>query len=217
MPAALLRCRCAAGTRTPAALRGVRRLPLAAERAAGHRLQSAAAARAARPAPGQRGALVLSARSSGDAAKGARGGSLVQRGRQLPGRALDALRDIPARGRGLLLLNLLVRAAPVGPRWACSPRRAVPLTRRAACVQVVLCATNMVVIKGSEGTFDAFAFSLGRFCIAAMAFAPFLSEGLADETLWAPAAELGLWMGLGAPRPAVARPYAFGSRRRGAR
>lgn len=60
----------------------------------------------------------------------------------------------------------------------------------------------MVVIKGSEATFDAFAFSLGRFCIAALAFAPFLAEGLADEALWAPAVELGLWMG--AP---VAKPY----------
>ncbi|KAK9835158.1 hypothetical protein WJX81_002165 [Elliptochloris bilobata] len=62
---------------------------------------------------------------------------------------------------------------------------------------VVLCATNMVVIKYSEAHFDASAFSLGRFCIAALAFAPFLSEGLADKALWAPAAELGLWMGLG--------------------
>ena len=62
-------------------------------------------------------------------------------------------------------------------------------------MQVVLCATNMVVIKGSEATFDAFAFSLGRFCIAALAFTPFLAEGLADEALWAPAVELGLWMG----------------------
>ena len=69
---------------------------------------------------------------------------------------------------------------------------------RLCAVQVVLCATNMVVIKGSEATFDAFSFSLGRFCIAALAFAPFLAEGLADEALWAPAAELGLWMGASA-------------------
>lgn len=72
-------------------------------------------------------------------------------------------------------------------------------------MQVVLCSVNFVVIKGSEAHFDAFAFSLGRFCIAALAFAPFLSEGLADKTLWAPAAELGLWMGLGAPFICVSR------------
>ena len=54
--------------------------------------------------------LLLSARSSRDVVRGEESdGRLLQRGGQLRRRLVAALRDIPARGRGLLMLNLLVR------------------------------------------------------------------------------------------------------------
>lgn len=54
--------------------------------------------------------LSLSARSSRDVVRGEESdGRMLQRGGQLRRRLSDALRDIPARGRGLLMLNLLVR------------------------------------------------------------------------------------------------------------
>ena len=121
MTGRVLRCHSGQqGVRTPAALRGLRRLPLTAapgapgEASSWHTLCGRSAGARARPlgASGthrHRSRLVATARSSGEATEGGSGQGKLQRGGQLGGRLGALLRDIPARGRGLLLLNLLVR------------------------------------------------------------------------------------------------------------
>ncbi|CAL5219032.1 g791 [Coccomyxa viridis] len=78
-------------------------------------------------------------------------------------------RQWTARGKGLVLLNILV----------------------------VLCASNWVVVKDCEGSFDPYIFALLRFTVAAAAFSPFFKKALANKKIWRGGLELGLWMGLG--------------------
>eukprot|EP00884_Botryococcus_braunii_P011531 jgi/Botrbrau1/20379/Bobra.0006s0041.2 len=71
------------------------------------------------------------------------------------------------RTRGLILLNILV----------------------------LLAATNWVVVKDVEESFDAVTFAAIRFSVAAIAFAPFIYQ--ANSATWRSGVELGTWSALG--------------------
>lgn len=60
-----------------------------------------------------------------------------------------------------------------------------------------MCATgsNIAVIK--ETTLDAASFSVGRFVIAAVVFAPFLKDAVKEPGLTEAGLELGVWAGIG--------------------
>ncbi|EIE22050.1 hypothetical protein COCSUDRAFT_56482 [Coccomyxa subellipsoidea C-169] len=63
--------------------------------------------------------------------------------------------------------------------------------------QVVLCASNWVVVKDCEHSFDPFIFALFRFTVAALAFSPFLKKALTSKLIRRGGLELGFWMALG--------------------
>ena len=60
---------------------------------------------------------------------------------------------------------------------------------------VVLCASNWVIVKDAEASYDPAAFTALRFVVAAAFFVPFL--GRANREAWVAGAELGVWFAAG--------------------
>ena len=143
----------------PAALRGLSRLPLTAapgapgEASSWHTLCGRSAGARARPlgasvAHRHRSRLVATARSSGEASEGGSGQGKLQGGGQLGGRLGALLRDIPARGRGLLLLNLLVRLVSSCRLVADSGEKCGFQAELACCMRAVQHMTEAVSSAG---------------------------------------------------------------------
>lgn len=94
--------------------------------------------------------------------------TLIRRSVDLP--SLHALLSWTDRGKGLVLLNVLV----------------------------LLCASNWVIVKEAEAaSADPEVFTALRFGVAALAFTPWLASGLRDRGTVIAGLELGLWSALG--------------------